>query len=170
MPERTALSTTSDVTATTGEASHRPDPADIVYVIPEWLPDGWTAGHATLRVGPPEDYTAVWRPAELTGTSRSDSTEADGQSVWVNVGAAAYSQSSSPEELDSMGFGLEDAEVEEFDGYRILEFRVGCCVVSLGTDHLEAAGLRRIAEGVRAVDRGDWDAHWGRRLLIDDNN
>ncbi len=144
----------------------RPKADEIVYVEATWLPEGWTVGHATERVGPPADYTLVWRPAAGAGASRSDSTGNDsGSRIWANVGAAAYHGPQTYSVLKTLD--LEGVDVAVEDGYLSLDFHLGCCVVALGGEGVEAGMLTRMAEGLRGAPRDDWTTGLGDRLLID---
>jgi hypothetical protein len=148
------------------QGAARPDADEIVYLEAGWLPEGWTVGHATERVGPPVDYTLVWRPAVDAGADRSASTGDDtGPIVYANVGAAAYHGPQTYEALAALD--LESAQVVEDDGALSLDFHLGCCLVALGARGVDAETLRRIAEDIGTVDRERWADDLGARLLVD---
>lgn len=144
----------------------RPEADEIVYVEADWLPDDWMVGHVTERVGPPADYTLVWRPEAGAGSSRSDSTDSDsGPTIWANVGAAAYHGPQSYAALER--FDLSAVEVVIEGDSLSLDFHLDCCVVALGARGVNADVLTRVAAGIRGVPRDEWRTSLGDRLLID---
>lgn len=153
----------------TREDKVRPDPDEIVYVEATWLPDAWVVGHVTERQTdldqPAPEYTIVWRPAARAGESRSDSVGNDeGPSMYAVVAAAWWNGLATYDELEE--FDLASAEVtEEESGQFSLEFWLGCCRVHLGGSGVDAATLRRVAEGLQTVRRDEWVDGLGDRLV-----
>ena len=159
---------------------------DVVHVLPDYLPDGWALGSATERIGTAEgltgkaieisDYTVVWLPDELVGTTRDEAREAiletdNDPSIFINVGSRYY------EDIYLLAFGAPLGEVGGYDENTPLmsedhinepTFRVECCVVILQAIGVDEHELRRVAAGMFATDRQSWRAQLGDRLLLDE--
>lgn len=138
---------------------------DIVWLLPEYVPDGWTLHLATERVDPVPDYTVSWAPMALAGRDRAEATTAPdtGARLFLNVGARAYAQGL---EGDLAPDATSGPVEREGDVLR-LDFTMSGSPVSVGGREVTESQLRRFAESLGRHDHADWREDIGERLLVD---
>jgi hypothetical protein len=138
---------------------------DIVWLLPEYVPGGWTLHIATERVDPVPDYTVSWAPIALAGRDRAEAAAAPdtGPQLFINVGARAYAQYFE----DDVAPDAASAAIERHGDLLRLDFTMSGIPVSVSGREVTENQLRRFAESLGRHDHADWRDDLGERLLVD---
>lgn len=137
---------------------------DIVYLLPDEIPSGWTLRLATERTGPPPDYTMSWAPIGIAGKDRAEASDApdEGPRLWINVGPRVYLPETGPTPPDAAG-----AVMSREGNLLHLRFVMSGILVKVGSQDATEDEIRRFAVSLQQHGHDEWREALGERLLID---
>jgi hypothetical protein len=160
------LASTPDDTLIQRAANQLGGIKDLNFTVPNAiLQEGFqVAGRVAGFPSDVTDYTVVWTPADLAGSSRSEAAKLPdtGATIFINVGCRFYGQG-----MRSLSSDPTTAPITSANGLLDLQFLMDGSWVRVNGRGVDEEAVRSFAAGLEPFNRMDWRARLGDRLLVD---